>query len=181
MVRTALGRGGGLTKKQIVRAAAIAGAAIGLAFDIPSGGLTLGIPTLIGAVAGAALGYYGVPEIPSPVEQSGNTINIGPTKGIEFPWIVLNRVLSIFKKYANRPHALRGDVEIEVVKAEDIVSNWTKELHGKISTSFANITKQRDAYGEAAEGLEELILEQLSAIDDGNGDETLSPDEENTT
>ena len=120
----------GLNEDQLIIAAAAAGALSGLLLvDVPTAGHTMGLGTLVGGALGAAGGWWTgkakpefsidppweIPLIPKdwqvwrPVTREAS---VGPCKDINFPWVLLDRVLMTFAHVSTRSHARRDPTSL---------------------------------------------------------------------
>lgn len=114
----------GLGKKALVAvgasAGAVVGAGTGMAVDAVTGGLLAGLGTLVtgggGAVSGALgawlyadrIGQMKVKGIPT----GGQMISYGPSKNVNFPFVLLGRALSHQRLVSTRTHADRGELDL---------------------------------------------------------------------
>jgi hypothetical protein len=136
----------GLTRAQLVRHGAVAGALTGGAIDLMVGGLSLAIGTAIGAAAGATLGYVASTQVASVWSgasrvgralfpgDTGRFLAMGPVTSPRYAWVLLDRALVHYRAVRDRSHARRGPLEA------------TERGAGIVSTLPANA---RDALGKA--------------------------------
>ena len=113
----------GLTRAQLVRNAAVAGAVTGGAIDLMVGGLSLLAGTAIGAVSGAVLGYVAGTQVASVWSNAsraaralfpgdtGRYLAMGPVSSDRFAWVLLDRALVHYRAVRDRSHARRGPLE----------------------------------------------------------------------
>lgn len=102
----------GLNPKQLIAAAGMAGGAIGAALDVAVAGLTFGVFTVIGGLAGAgwtALGggkrLAGTKVVG--LDLGGRKIKIGPVNNIQFMYVLIDRVLIFYSHIINWAHGRR--------------------------------------------------------------------------
>ncbi|MCX6875926.1 MAG: GTPase/DUF3482 domain-containing protein [Verrucomicrobia bacterium] len=109
----------GLGRTQLATAAAVAGGAAGLAVDVATGGLTHGAGTLIGALGGAAAAWFkggALPDLRIDLRGGvklgtgeGRSLVLGPPGNPNFPWILLDGVLTRYQRMLSRAHGRRDD------------------------------------------------------------------------
>lgn len=115
----------GLSRTQLVMTGALGGAAAGLAGDLAIGGLSGGIPTLVGGVIGGGFAWWkgkALAEIAvsNPLSPSGKTkiggvrLCAGPPKNPNFPWVLLDRVLFYYENLITRTHGQRDAFVIDL-------------------------------------------------------------------
>jgi hypothetical protein len=136
----------GLTRAQLVRNAAVAGAVTGGAIDLMVGGLSLLAGTAIGAASGAVLGYVAGTQVASVWSNAsraaralfpgdtGRYLAMGPVTSDRYAWVLLDRALVHYRAVRDRSHARRGPL-VPGERGAGIVG----ELPGS----------QRDALGKA--------------------------------
>ena len=102
----------GLTKRQLVTAAGLSGVAMGAALDLAAHGLSFGVFSAIGGLAGAgwaALGGAGklVRVRVAGINLGGRQIQMGPVDSIQLLYILLDRVLIFYSHVINWAHGRR--------------------------------------------------------------------------
>ena len=119
----------GLNRKQLVMTGVVSGAAVGLMGDLAIGGLSGGIPTLIGGAIGGGFALWkgqALAEIAvsNPLSPSGKTklgglrLCAGPPKNPNFPWVLLDRALFYYEHLITRAHGRRDDFVIDLSELE---------------------------------------------------------------
>ena len=171
----------GLNRKQLVLAAGGAGALTGLGIDALFGGVSGGIPTVIGAAGGAAAAFFqgkklAEIKISNPLSVTGETqagglqICAGPPKSQNFPWVLLDRILFHFEHLVTRAHGRRDAFVIDFSKLKDSSLGYAARFSGErrrtLQKWFAQVgTKGR---GETPDGeVFEAIREVLREIEEG--------------
>jgi hypothetical protein len=114
----------GLSEKSLLLAAASAGALVGgttgIAVDAASGGLLGGLGTLISGAGGAVSGLWGVRKYAGKIGQmkvkgipsGGQLVSYGPSRNINFPFVLLGRALLHQRLVRSRTHADRNALDL---------------------------------------------------------------------
>lgn len=119
----------GLDRGQLVMTGVVGGAAVGLMGDVAVGGLSGGIPTLIGGVIGGGVALWkgqSLAEIAvsNPLSVSGKTklggvsLCAGPPENPNFPWVLLDRALFYYEHLITRAHGRRDEFVIDLSELE---------------------------------------------------------------
>jgi len=160
----------GLTKKQVVIAGGLGGAAIGAGLDVAALGHGLGMFTAMGSMAGALGAFLGGEKFSQQAELlgvslGGKQIQIGPSKSIELLFILLNRALLFYTYSSNWAHGRRDYESLEERSGSELVSgstrNWSASRIKTCHAFFKTIQKENGASAKAQEDLRELLLEVL--------------------
>ncbi|TKB05878.1 GTPase/DUF3482 domain-containing protein [Desulforhopalus sp. IMCC35007] len=114
----------GLTKKQVIIAGGIGGAALGASLDVAALGHGLGMFTAMGGMAGALGAFFGGEKLSKEAEffgvpLGGNQIQIGPSKSIDLLFVLLNRSLLFYQYTINWAHGRRDYDSLEKVDSEN--------------------------------------------------------------
>ena len=124
----------GLTQKQLIKRAAIAGGSIGVAADIAAHGISFGLFTGIGSLLGAGSAFMLGERITKSKKAgsllAGFQLEVGSRKNIQFPFILLDRALIYYAYIINWAHG-RRDYGSETLPAEKtqagFVAKWTSQ------------------------------------------------------
>lgn len=156
----------GLSRSQLTLAGVAAGATAGVAVDIGTGGLTHGFGTLIGAITGAAAAFFKGGDLPSfGVElggglkiksNDGKTLQIGPAKNENFPWILLDSCLHYYLQILSRSHAVRSH-SIIAYSDESLIRQMSSEQRSILSKWFFSCLKGAPNCGMESEVFECLV------------------------
>jgi hypothetical protein len=115
----------GLSKRQLLIAAAsaggLAGGGAGLVIDVATGGLTGGLGTLISGIGGAYASTRGVLKYEDSIAQlkvsgipsGGQLLAYGPSRNINFPFVVLGRAMQHHRMISLRTHAVRDTLKLD--------------------------------------------------------------------
>ena len=184
----------GLNRQQLMIAAITAGAAGGALVEGMLLGHGVGIPTLVGTLLGAggaaATAFFGgehLTRVKIPVSHQfrclfgwkgdlgGIQIRVGPNEAINFPWVLLDRALSVYYSVTHRAHARQDDAVIhpsELVselRAKKVLgATWEDEARKKCDRCFAAIRKGKAKSGDY-EALNQEIERRLMEIGSGEG------------
>jgi hypothetical protein len=161
----------GLSRGQLVTAGAASGGAAGLAIDAAVGGHSFLLGAVIGSAVGGALGWYGAWQLPAVkvrgIPLGGRLLRIGPMRSANFPWIVLDRALTVIELVTRRPHARRDAVTLKPADARaGIVTQLPRDVRSQIESHFARLRKSPGAAeldamrGEMADAIEKIIVER---------------------
>jgi hypothetical protein len=102
----------GLTPKQLMAAAGLAGGAAGAALDVAAGGITFGVFTALGGALGAGWAALGGGKRMARtrvvgMNLGGHQMRIGPNENIQFLYILLDRALIFYSHIINWAHGRR--------------------------------------------------------------------------
>ncbi len=181
----------GLTRHQLAFAAAAAGAATGLAVDAATGFLSHGLGSLFGGVAGAAVAYLGgrrlaAVEVRPPgrlkdvfpgQRLGGEQLQVGPSRDLNFPFVLLDRALLLCGALLGRAHARRDDIAFGAADspldpaggnaAKGPTAHWTRERAGRVSAFAASVAGRRGLgamlEGRTREELRERFADEIRA------------------
>ena len=115
----------GLNRRQLLIAAAsaggVAGGGAGMVLDGATGGLTGGLGTLISGIGGAwasvrsvrkhadDIAHWKLSGIPS----GGSELAYGPSRNVNFPFVVLGRAMQHHRRVSQRTHAVRDTLKLD--------------------------------------------------------------------
>ncbi len=170
----------GLDERQLVAAGAISGAAAGVLFDLATIGHSIGIPTAVGAGAGAITAFVvgkRRPELklnarwlPGGLRLGGRALSVGPYPALNFPWILLDRALGTFAYVINRAHARRDEATIQGARMQATMAaaglsstRWGDTPRRHCERIFALIRRGK-MRGEERRDLRELIRVRLAEV-----------------
>ncbi len=163
----------GLSKKQIVSTAAVLGGGIGVKVDLALAGLSFGVFTVSGAIAGATTAWLRGEKLArtkiKKQKLGGITITVGPNTNPQFPFVLLDRALLYFQHVSNWAHARskpnnETESKLELAPIESgFTSGWTKQQRDlcakfiKAVNDDASYEKQAEAERECRKMLEETL------------------------
>ncbi len=142
----------GLSKRSMITVASsvggIAGGSAGLALDAGSAGLSHGLGTLVSGVGGALAGGVGAWRYADKIAQmkvkgiptGGKSITCGPSRNMNFPFVLLGRALLHLLSVCKRTHASRSEMDLNRPLLEDLTDKERRVL-GKIFDDIRNQKK----------------------------------------
>jgi GTPase SAR1 family protein len=159
----------GLDKKDLIKKAALAGAITGSSFDILLGGHSLFLGTTMGALIGGGGALFGIDKLQnsalikgSPFSSKKVTI-VGPIKDLNFPFILLRRLIYFTKEIANRPHANRAKLSIDQEKLfeRDWIDDEIQKRLLSLHLNFINNRKIQESKEEYINLVEKILLKYI--------------------
>ena len=151
----------GLSQASLMAAAASAGAVVGgttgMALDVASGGLLGGLGTLVAGAGGAVSGVWGARKYADKIGQmkvkgiptGGNMVSYGPSKNINFPFVLLGRALLHQRLVSTRTHADRNVLDLTQAPLESLSDRERKRL-AKIFDDLRNDRKHDERRAQLA-------------------------------
>jgi hypothetical protein len=126
----------GLKKRDLVVVSAAGGAVAGGVIDAALLGASFLTGSLVGGVIGGALGYFSSDKLADVKllhqPMGGVRLRCGPSRNVQFPFVLLNRALLHLSVVAGRTHAQRGVLRIgpgrERGEGEGLSAGETREL-----------------------------------------------------
>jgi hypothetical protein len=119
----------GLDRRQLIATGAAGGALVGGAVDVSVGGASLLLGSLIGATVGGATAFFSSGRLQRArvlnLPLGGRLLRCGPTRDLNFPWVVLGRALYHHARVAGRTHANR---EVLALDGGDRGPGWVERL-----------------------------------------------------
>ena len=143
----------GLNKRQLLIAAASAGGVVGggagLVLDGATGGLTGGLGTLLsgagGAWASARSAMKHADDIAqwklSGIPSGGTVLAYGPSRNVNFPFVIMGRAMQHHRLISQRTHAVR-----ETLKLDSSALDWLSDKERRnLARIFDDIREDRKA------------------------------------
>lgn len=173
----------GLSKGQLIVAAAMSGAAIGGALDLMLGATSLGLFMAVGGASGAGYAAFGGVESLARTrvmgkKLGGQHLRIGPNRNIQFLYILLDRQLIYYSQIINWAHG-RRDAPTSGVSSREragkagFTNVWDKEKKKICAEFFAAVlgtdVEKRDRLKQSLAAMIEEILHEISRSDQGYG------------
>ena len=166
----------GLTRGQLVLAGGFAGAAGGALLDVSTGGLTHGVPTVLGGLAGAAATFWKGEQLPefslgrglNVSAGSGKTLEVGPPRSDNFPWILLDSILHCYCGILARAHGRRDEEVLRAEGGESLVRGLSRSQRSTLAKWFDGCAK-RLPKADLEPGVFEEIRTILEDLDEERG------------
>lgn len=162
----------GLNRRQLLIAAGaaggVAGGGAGVVVDGMTGGLLGGLATIAGGIGGAvastrsALKYssdiarWSVSGIPT----GGNRLSYGPSRNVNFPFVLLGRAMQHHRLISQRNHAVR-----EALKLNDPALDWLAEKERRQLARIFDAIRNNKRVTEHRAELTELLQTWCQAVD----------------
>ena len=146
----------GLTRKQLVLAAAGMGAGLGAALDIAASGLTFGIFTSIGAVGAGGSAFFKGRELSrvriKQIPLGGSKVMVGPNNNPQFPFVLLDRAVLYYRAISTHAHGLR-DKHPAAAADSSVLTDLSPGVRHDLAKYFAKLnsrsanTREENRYG----------------------------------
>ena len=164
----------GLTPKQLITAAGLAGGTMGAAFDFAAAGLTFGIFTAIGGIAGAGWMALGGGKRLSKTKVmglhlGGQLMRIGPIENMQFMYVLMDRALIFYSHIINWAHGRRDYPDVKTQSAKDqkigFTSQWNKRIKNSYREFYVSVPSGDDEKrARTRRAFVELLQKQLLEI-----------------
>ena len=166
----------GLSKKQIVSTAAVIGGGLGVKIDLALAGLSFGVFTLSGAIAGATTAWLRGEKLARTTIKKqkigGIKITVGPNTNPQFPFILIDRAMLYFQHVSNWAHARSKPTSsttstaLQLASVESgFTSHWSKQQRDTCAQFIKSVAadapyeKQAETERECRKMLEEMLFE----------------------
>ena len=168
----------GLKKRDLVVVSATGGAIAGGVVDSALLGASFLAGSVVGGVIGGALGYFSSGKLADVKllhqPMGGVRLRYGPSRNVQFSFVLLNRALLHHRVVAGRTHAQRDALNVrhlegETAEASRFVAGSTRELarlFGQLRRSEPGTQARAVALVSLTEAIKNLITSQ---DDDGTG------------
>ncbi len=160
----------GLSRRNLILAGMGGGAATGGWLDVATGGTSLFTGAAIGAAIGGTLGYFGAGKLAEVklIHQplGGKLLKCGPTRNLNFPFVLLGRARYHHQLVAGRTHAARGKLDITHGEQSPVAA-LTSDRRKALAEQFRKAGKLTDAEQITLRTRElTAVLEPILAGDD---------------
>lgn len=137
----------GLNRTQLATAAAMAGAAVGAAFDVAMLGGSLMIGALTGGAVAGGSAWFGADQLANfrikGLPLGGFEARHGPICNRNFPYVLIGRFLSLEKTLTGRTHAHRDSVRIEEGDLASLIARLDATQQRNLHTALDRLRQQR--------------------------------------
>jgi hypothetical protein len=165
----------GLTRKQVIIAGGLGGAAIGVGLDVAALGHGLGVFTAMGTVAGVVSALFGGKNLSAKakimgIPLGGEQIQVGPAKSINLLFILLNRTLLYYQQTINWAHGRRDYDQINQNETTEnqssgFTSSWSGTNIKICHDFFKSLSNEREKNtAQISEKFNHLISATLQKI-----------------
>ncbi|MEM1436187.1 MAG: DUF3482 domain-containing protein [Pseudomonadota bacterium] len=135
----------GLSRQQLVVTGAVSGAVAGSGFDLLLGGSSLMLGAGVGAALGGVGAWFGGDELAKVrvlgQRLGGKTLQVGPVSEPNFPWVVLGRAWVHQHLIAERNHARREALAVDLHGAGNSTDRLPADLRRRLARSFARLRR----------------------------------------
>ena len=168
----------GLSRGDLVRAGAVAGAAAGGYLDLVAGGSTFFAGAALGGVLGGAAAWFGGEKLARAklVGQAlgGRRVVYGPSRDVNLAFVLLGRGAVHRSVVARRTHARRDAVTASELDAASV--RWSKTQRDRVAKALRAVVKRpdderaaREAIVQLAEVVETVGVTASPGAEDGPG------------
>jgi len=137
----------GLNKKQLVSAAAVAGAMGGAAVDMAVAGHSFMLGAIGGGLLGAGSAWFGSGKLVDMkvkgLPMGGFEASIGPVKNRNFPYVVIGRFLYLYQQISNLNHADRRGLKVKGSDFQNHVERLEKSEQKTLHKACDRLIKQK--------------------------------------
>ncbi len=171
----------GLSRSQLTLVAAATGAAGGVLVDLSFGGLLHGVPTVVGGMTGAGAAWFRggmLPNLKLDIRDGvkfsageSKDLVMGPPGNLNFPWILLDGILTRYHRILERAHG-RRDVEVlaeQDSEDEGFTRHFPAERRKTLGKWFAACAKGNRPIGRDLESEALWAIEAAMKEVDGGG------------
>ena len=137
----------GLSKKQLVTSLAVSGMLAGGAIDMAVGGASFMLGSAVGGLTGLASGLISSETLDkfklNNVPLVGQEACYGPNSDYNFPYVVINRFLHLFKQLSHKNHADRRNIEITVPSWDLILEGLDETIRRQLQLQCTRLVRQK--------------------------------------
>ena len=157
----------GLSNAQLAMTGAVSGAVAAGGIDLLLGGASLGLAAAAGAVVGGAGALLGAREI-AKVRVLGQRLGglelvVGPISAANFPWVLLGRAALHHRVVAERNHARREALVVDVTEGARLADRIDASVRSRLEGYFKRLRADLELDSEARSGLRREIESLLSS------------------
>ncbi|HEX7037956.1 MAG TPA: GTPase/DUF3482 domain-containing protein [Pseudomonadales bacterium] len=156
----------GLSRTQLVVSGALSGAVAGGGIDALLGGASLLLGTGVGALIGGAGALFGSTELArvKVLGQSlgGRTLQVGPVRAPNFPWVLLGRAWAHHRLVAERNHARREVMSLAMAEEDHLMDRIPDRLRRQLAAEFKRLSGAGGGF--AVGGVDAEARERLTAL-----------------
>jgi GTPase Era involved in 16S rRNA processing len=140
----------GLSKKQLVSAAAMAGAVSGATIDAMVAGSSFMLGTVGGTLVGATSAWFGADKLLNykvkGLPLGGYLASAGPIKHKNFPYVIIGRFLNMYAQISQLNHADRRGVQVSPEAFQKTVVQLEQTDQRALHSACAKLVKQKEVF-----------------------------------
>ena len=137
----------GLNKTQLIMSMTVGGMLAGGSIDLAVGGTSFMAGTVIGGVSGLASGVVSTLQLDKlrikGIPIAGKQVSYGPIKDPNYPYVLINRALHLYQQIANKNHADRSDLEVNVPSWELTMKQLDDTMRKQLQKICSKLSQQR--------------------------------------
>jgi hypothetical protein len=126
----------GLKKRDLITVGAVGGAVAGGVFDVALLGASFLTGSILGGLVGGTLGYFSSDKLAEikilHQPLGGQRLRYGPSRNVQFPFVLLGRALLHHAMIAGRTHAQRSTLEITGVGEANPIDDAAKREFARL-------------------------------------------------
>ncbi len=138
----------GLSNAQLAMTGALSGAVAAGGVDLLLGGASLGLAAAAGAVLGGASVLFGARELAKVrvlgQRLGGRELVVGPIAAPNFPWVLLGRALLHERVVAERNHARRETLVMDVTEGARLADRIDSAARARLERCFKRLRTQQE-------------------------------------
>ncbi len=151
--------GWGLDRKQLTTVVGIAGATAGGMLDLAVAGHSFMLGAIGGGVLGSSAAWFGADKLAQykvkGIPMGGYEARQGPIANKNFPYVILGRLLFIYRTLAHRNHAKRESLKLSEVGVKALLEQLGLSEKKEIYVALDRLSRQKNVTNLA------LIIEPL--------------------
>jgi len=162
----------GLKRRDLVTVGAVGGAVVGGIADATLLGASFLAGSVLGGVIGGAVGYFSTDKLAEirilKQPLGGRRLRCGPTRNIQFPFVLLNRARLHQSLVAGRTHAQRDILEVDTDNhsARHLIEPLTEGTKGRLAREFDRIRRAEPGSERRARALARLTDILIDLLDE---------------
>ncbi|MEL0068794.1 MAG: GTPase/DUF3482 domain-containing protein [Gammaproteobacteria bacterium] len=154
----------GLNKKQLIMSMTAGGIIAGGGIDLAVGGASFMAGSLLGAVGGLVSGVASTMGLSkfkiNGIPMTGKQLNYGPIKDPNYPYVLINRALHLYKQIVAKNHADRSDVNINsnITTWELTLNKLSDTMRKQLHKKCTQLSQQRYVPSEELSAVLDALL-----------------------
>jgi len=140
--------GWGLDRKQLTTVAAVAGMTAGGVFDLAVAGHSFMLGAIGGGIVGSSAAWFGADKLAASrirgIPLGGVEARQGPIANKNFPYVILARILYIYRLLICRNHAQRSQLNLGEAGINQLLEQLSKDEKKAIFVACDRLSRQKD-------------------------------------